>query len=183
MRSAPAVTVEVTPDPLWRGCMAALLALVAVSLPAWLALRLHGPDIGPATLFAAASLLAFGALVGRSAWRLRSPACHALRWNGVTWQTLDDRLQPTPVALSVAVDAGAWMLLRLSRPARPDAAGDGSPSGLIQRLGDALAESGRAAAWIAVSERALPLRWHALRCAVHGPVPPASPAAEAGGQL
>ena len=73
----------------------------------------------------------------------RVPA-QSLRWDGRAWQ-----LDAAPGELNVAIDLGPWLLLRFT----PDADG---------RM-----------RWLPVQRRGLEAQWHALRCAVYAPRPPA----------
>jgi hypothetical protein len=73
----------------------------------------------------------------------RVPA-QSLRWDGQVW-----RLDAVPGELTVAVDIGPWMLLRFTPGA------------------------GSRTRWLPVQRRGLEAQWHALRCAVYAPRPPA----------
>ncbi len=73
----------------------------------------------------------------------RVPA-QSLRWDGQAWQ-----LDAIPGGLSVAIDLGPWMLLRF------------------------MPKAGGRARWLPVQRCGLEAQWHALRCAVYAPRPPA----------
>ena len=77
----------------------------------------------------------------------------SLRWDAQRWH-----LGPADSAghepwvgdVQVAIDLGAWMLLRF----KPDVAG-----------------KGRAVTWVPVQRRGLEAQWHTLRCALYSPHP------------
>jgi hypothetical protein len=166
MRTAPAVTVAVAPDPVWRGGLLFLGVLVGGLLPAWAVAHLIGqgrPDTFQ-WLWAAALAGVVPIITARAAWRLRQPPCARLSWNGQVWQLLDAQSQATPVRLSVRIDTGGWLLLHART---------------VGHAGEPFEPAVRSV-WIALSERSLPQSWHALRCAVHGPPPAADAAADPG---
>jgi hypothetical protein len=169
MRTAPAVTVEVSPDPFWRASVLLLVGLGATSLLVWwfrCFVLVTRPEVESGWVAAIASAVACAAwLASRATWRLRDTPCRALRWTGRRWLVLDAQQAPTPVTLRVAIDAGGWMLLQareIAAPTEPSADATPGATHLIAAL------PGRSR-WIALSERRLPQTWHALRCAVHGP--------------
>jgi len=134
-------------------------------LLAWLATRSEPtPPLGLAAWIGA--LLAVPAL---AASLMRVPAV-TLRWDGQQWWlarlTRSSRaaaaaqIEAVAGEVEVALDFGAWMLLRF-RPA----------SG-VHREGSAR--------WLPVQRRGLESHWHALRCAVYSPRP--APAREAADQ-
>ena len=158
MRASPAVEVTLTRFGAWQAGMGVLAFASASCVLAWWATQHRLPPVG-AGMAAAAVLCALG-------WLLlplvRVP--HArLRWDGRGWQ-----LRPTESAagsasaeavageLAVAMDLGAWMLLRFEPLARARWA---TP------------------VWLPVQRAGIEPQWHALRCAVYSPRP--APAAEA----
>jgi hypothetical protein len=149
MRSAPAVTVRAAPSAHWRRALACLCAgtLAATGLWAW-----QSEEPKAWLVWIAAALLAAHCL--RRAWR-RGPC--TLRWDGERWwvapQAGGSELSGE---LSVAIDFGAWLLLRFHA----------APSGWRR---DAL--------WLPLQRAGLEAHWHALRCAIYSPRPPASPPA------
>ena len=170
MRTAPAVTVRVVPDPVWRAGLSVLGVLVGALLPAWAIAQLMvdgQPDL--VGWLCAVVLAGVSVATVRAVWRLRRLPCKALSWNGQVWQLLDDRSQATPVTVSVSIDTGGWMLLRAGVKRHP---GDPSATHLIPTRG--WRPGAARPIWIALSERRLPQSWHALRCAVHGPPPAAA---------
>ncbi len=129
MRTAPAVSVHGSGGRPWRwfagllaGCAASSLLATALAHAQWPA-----APAGLALLLAAAL----------TAWRRLPPAVH-LVWDGRAW-TADGQA----VTLSLVMDLGFWMLLRLR-----------APSGASRWLPVARADAGPA--------------WHGLRVAVHG---------------
>lgn len=146
MRAAPQVDIEVVRFGVWRAATLALTAVVwAVMLAWWWA---H-PAPAPAWVIAVALL----AMLGAAAAALPSFLVRrvALRGSAGRWQLAVDRGASRPAVsgdLLVALDLGAWLLLRFI----PDAAGE-------------------RAAWVAVQRAGLEAHWHALRCAVYAPRP------------
>ena len=92
-------------------------------------------------------LIAVGALaVSACAVSLWHVPAQSLRWDGRAWQ-----LDAAAGELSVAIDLGPWMLLCFMPEGR-----------------------GRCS-WLPIQRRGLEAHWHALRCAVYSPRPPAEP--------
>lgn len=145
MRAAAPIRLQIVPDRGWGIAVAGLGALAALSPVTWLAVA-HDR---PAAMATAAALLAAAA----GAWAARRwlrHDCGELAWSGAGWQWRGHRdAQPTPVQLSVALDLGPWMLLRLRRPARGGTA------------------------WLAVSQRTAAAAWAPWRAAVYSRAPPA----------
>jgi len=94
------VRVKLAPDRLWIAACAAVAALAAANLAAWIGLSL-------AALVAAASIAGAGA-----AWFARARSVQgALAWDGRTWLCeLAGREAMAGVA-TVAIDLDRWMLL------------------------------------------------------------------------
>jgi hypothetical protein len=84
-----------------------------------------------------------------------------LRWDGQCWfygAASADGPELAPTELTVAVDLGGWMLLRLQA--------DGGASRWSRTL------------WLPAQRRGHETHWHALRCAVYSPRPaPGGPSA------
>ena len=136
MRAAPPISVTIARFGVWRGLVAALYALAAAVLSAWVVLRLElAPSPLPALL---AAVLACGT-------SLRASRRHPTRlgWDGQGWS-----LDGVNHTLEPAIDAGAWMLLRLR------------PEGVPRRT-----------VWLPVQRRGLEAFWHGLRAAVYSPRP------------
>jgi hypothetical protein len=144
MRTAPPLQVELIHQGLWRAGLSLLLSIVLISMGAWW-LSQPRPVPGWATLSTVAS--AAGAIV--CLLPLAWPRPVTLRWDGEAWHFVRSD-GAWSGRLAVAVDLGAWMLLRFT-------ADDAMP--------------GRATAWIPAQRRGLETYWHALRCAVYSPRP------------
>ena len=86
----------------WRLAMLGLHLLAAGALLAW--------QPGPVMLMLAALLALSGLLAWRADARRAAPS---LRWDGQTWWLGAQAVQPR-----VALDLGAWLLLRLRPPGR-----------------------------------------------------------------
>ena len=162
MHTAPAVSVQVDPEPRWRTALAALGVLSAFTVLAWCAHKALNSS-APWPLWNLVLTLPLFALTGwaaRQSWRLRTPDCISLQWDGADWTVVDRRCQASTGDVAVVIDLGGWMLLRFKpQPCARSAS--------------------RRPVWIPLSERQLPREWHALRCAVHGarPIVPTDPSA------
>ena len=144
MRAAPPFQVCVERFGVWRAAVIALLAVSATVAVAWLVTRHASTPFGWQVAIGGVSLL----LVAGGAGLLRiSPFC--LRWDGQAWQlgpAAPAGDEPCRGSLAVALDLGAWMLLRFE------------PEGGSNR---------RRVRWLPVQRRGLEAHWHALRCAVY----------------
>jgi hypothetical protein len=143
VRSAPPVSVRCSGGAAWHAFRAGLPALAAGALAAW-GLGHAGWPVYPAL---AVVLLAAGV-----AWRPAQPAPVSLAWDGQRWQA-----DGTPGALSVMIDAGIFLLLRL----QPEGRREGSR-------------------WIAVTAREAEPATHALRAAAYARTAGVDPAAGTG---
>jgi hypothetical protein len=176
--SAPAISVELTPDTLWRRVAWAMPLLAALIGTWWLVDQFGaGGPAGwsdPAHVVPVMLTLACWLLGVFAGWRLRHtaaqpgrPARHAvahdtaqaaatLCWDGAGWQLgQGDGTDLRAVDLQIKLDLGGWMLL-LARPAT-------THSGRTTR-GD-----GR---WLALARCDHAGAWHGLRCALYSPRPP-----------
>ena len=152
MRAAPAVRIVVLqPSPLLRAAAAALCALAAAALGAWLAPRAGLDPLAPA-LGAAASAIAAAVLLART----RPPRVLTLAWDMRRWMLGASDAEPLPGTLTVAMDLGSVLLLRFA----PE-------------------QAARPSQWMALRRGAHAPQWHALRCAVYSPRPAAAPGATA----
>ena len=119
----------------------------AVVLGWWLALP--APASGVATLGA---LLA-AACLGAAVFAVRRVPPTRLHWDGQRWFVGvggPESSDPSATDLTVAIDLGGWMLLRLLRQDAPR----------WQRP-----------LWLPAQRRGHAAQWHALRCAVYSPRP------------
>ena len=145
MRAGPQLEIGVVRFGVWRAGTLALAAFVWAALAAWWWAH---PAPVPAWVGAVAGFGMFGAAA--AALQLRSVRPFVLCRNAAQWQLsfVDDARTPAmPGELQVAIDLGAWLLLRFI----PDAAGV-------------------RASWLAVQRLGLEPQWHALRCAIHAPL-------------
>jgi hypothetical protein len=147
MRAAPAFQISLYRFGVWRCGVLLIAVLGAAALAAWLFARAPDLQITPAMLAGAAGV----GWIWLVAALVRVPAM-SLRWDGRSWhlnlsgETGDASL---PGELTVAIDLGAWMLLRFE-PA-------------------AVASSRRARPiWVPAQRRGVEPQWHGLRCAVYG---------------
>jgi hypothetical protein len=140
MRAAPAVTVELGGSAAWLLFQACIAATAAAALGAWLLSRAGQP--------AAWGLLA-APPAGWLAWRPGVRARAALAWDGQQWL-----LDGAAAHVTVAMDLGPWMLLRLQAAGGP----------ARTRWWPATARQGGA-------------HWHGLRAALYSRAPEAALAA------
>jgi hypothetical protein len=173
-RSAPPVSVELAPDPLWRHVALLVPSLAAVTVLTWLIA--HALTSSAASRDRqAASLLSYGVAAGSlglcawAAWRLRRMADQAggrlvhpagqraprLSWDGRAWFVQhDDGSDPIAVALQLRLDVGRWLLLSCQPVDAP--AGTASRSTPV---------------WISLARHRHATAWHLLRCALYSPRP------------
>jgi hypothetical protein len=148
MRGSPACEVTLGVSVLWRAAVAFVTATALAALLAWVLLSPPGLETG---IRAAAALGGVGIVaIGASLWRLPTGT---LRWDGACWSfAAASAPAAPPVAgdLDVALDLGAFMLLRL-------------------RTGGAAGR--RRTRWLAAEQRALARQWQPLRCAAYSPRP------------
>jgi len=147
MRGSPSCRFLVIRFGAWRAAVAVLVVASVAVLAAWAVASSHD-GFGLAQGFAAlVSIVVIGA--GAGLWR--RPAL-GLRWDGEAWSLSDLRDPGSEVVgrLQAMIDLGSFLLLRF----RPDA-------------GQGVSTSAR---WIPLGRAGLERDWHAIRCAVHGPV-------------
>jgi hypothetical protein len=154
MQGPPSFTLALVPGAGWRAGVGLLAALATAAVAAW-APGAYGTL--PAPLWA--GLLVASGLAIAVAWHLRGlPGVH-LHWDGRQWHGAETGRELRAGAVVVALDIGAWMLLKF----RPD---------------EAPASAGRR--WVPVHRGSAGMHWHALRCAVYSPRPaPGEPPAAA----
>jgi len=145
MHGSPSCAITVARFGAWRVAVGSVAAAALSCLAAWVLTSPLGESPW-GRVGAAAGALATLALAA-SLWRV-SPV--ALRWNGSEWWLAPAAVAApaSPGTLDVAVDLGAFLLLRFH------------PAG---RSGPA------AVRWIPVGRVGLEREWHALRCAVYSP--------------
>jgi len=143
MRAAPPLELRVKRYSAWRAGLTALGAIVLAAMAAWWSSQ---PEPRPFRVDAGAVLGVLMALWGvASLW---NPGSLALRWDRQRWQLALDGGAEESGEVAVAIDLGAWMLLRFA----PDGA-----------------RTTRRGAWIPIQRRGHEAQWHALRCAVFAP--------------
>ncbi len=148
MRPSPALDMTLRAFGVWYAGAGALVLLgTAVALGWWLVVP--APASGATAL---AALLA-AACLGAALQGLRPVPPTRLRWDGQRWfvgVAGPDGDDPGAADLSVAIDLGGWMLLRVRRQDAP---------------------RWRGAVWLPAQRRGHEAQWHALRCAVYSPPP------------
>ena len=154
MRGSPPCEVTVARFGVWRTAVGLVAAAALLTLAAWLLTSPLGAAAWACAGVAAAALATL--VMAASLWRV---AAVTLRWDGLEWSVapaFGSSPGSAPGALDVAVDLGAFLLLRFI------------PAG---RTGPA------AVRWIPVGRAGLEHEWHAFRCAVYSPRPAAGPSA------
>ena len=147
MRASPAIHVSVSRFGLWRGAVGVLAMAVVCTILLWLVDR--DPPAAASTQAIVGVLLCAVIGLAISLARVRHVG---LRWDGQAWHLSDagNSTAETPGEVAVAIDLGAWMLLRFKPVAH---------TGLPQ------------ARWLPVQRRGLEGSWHGLRCALYSPRP------------
>ena len=141
MGAAPALEFRVDRLGVWRAGVGLLVALSCLTMLIWWT---ADPPLGKAASSAwAGAGCALAVAVG--AGLLRGPRTLLLRWDRQRWWIADGGQTPRAGNIGVALDFGAWMLLRFV------------PDGRLATL---------RACWIPVQRRGAESAWHALRCAV-----------------
>jgi hypothetical protein len=147
MPASPSFSIVLAHFGVWRVAVGALATVSAGSVLAWVGLA---AVLDAKTVMAAASTGLVVALAASAAW----PATPTLlRWDGRRWQVGTagaTGVEPSAADLSVAIDLGPWMLLRL----RPDSA-----------------PRWRTTVWLPAQRLGHEAHWHAFRCAVYSPRP------------
>lgn len=153
---SPAITFSVRPPAWWRPAWLLLHLGVAVLMAAWVTL-LWSQEAWARFAFVALAAVGWGVAVG---WR---PRTGELRFDGQRWivaMPAVGGVRECEGSLSLAIDAGSWMLLRF-RPA----------AGALPRAGTI---------WLLPGQRESAHDWAALRRAVYSPRSnPAGPSAQA----
>ena len=146
MGTSPSFEMTVRHFGVWRAGASFVAAGAAAALVAWC---LQRPEASPATALAGGIALV---CLGIALQAVRQVRPIRLQWDGQRWSAAPPGGTPAAVELSVAIDVGAWLLLRLR------AAADGP-------------RRTRHASWLPVQRRGHEVHWHALRCAVYSPRP------------
>jgi hypothetical protein len=155
VKTAPAVSVRVTRFDRWRFVLALLWALAGAGMAATLAAHTGAAQLHMG-LGAAAVALAAAAASLRASRR----SAVVMAWDGRQWTVAEQlpaaspgaQQQGPPVRMSVHVDLGGWLLVRLDT--------EGIPA---RRQ------------WLPLQRTGLEPQWHALRCALYSRAPLAAP--------
>lgn len=158
MRHAPALTLALKADPLWRGGLRAVGLAGLVVVLGWLAWHGLHQSLPGKPMLAVAVLSTV-------------PSLYLLKRSGTA---------PSPATLCWLPAQGLWLL----RPSTPDG-GRPHPPGRLGRLDCMLSSQHwlllrhggphRPTTWIPISRRAHQADWHALCCAVFSPGTSPSP--------
>ena len=138
MRASPAFQISIVRFGVWRAVVAMAVVLATSSLAAW-----WSAHDAPGGVLALAGLVALAAIPG-GAGLLRCPPV-SLRWDTQRWHLGPASApgeEPESGNLAIALDLGAWMLLKFE-------------------------SDQRRVAWLPVQRHGLEAQWHALRCAVY----------------
>ena len=150
MRAFAATQFTLTRFGIWRWAVLCVTVLVALVIGAWFVTQPERWRMAPVPW-----AIVVAVLMG---WLLAvqpRTAPLSLRWDAQRWHVgpaASAGHEPWSGELQVAIDLGAWMLLRFV----PDA-------GI----------RGCSVSWLPVQRRGLEAQWHALRCAVYSPRPAA----------
>jgi len=127
----------------WRGAVVVVGVLAISALTAWaVAMSASGQEPGAMLVVAVAMLL--GVVTASAIWSLTRVGSGVLSCRDGIWTFVPDVGVARSGVLEVAIDLGAFLLLRLGR--------------------------GGAGLWLPVQRRrGLESQWHALRCAVYAP--------------
>jgi hypothetical protein len=126
----------------WRGAVVVVGVLAISALTAW-ALAMSASEPEPGAMLVAAVAVLLGVVTAWAIWSLTRVERGVLSCRDGTWTFVSDVGAARSGVLEVAIDLGAFLLLRLDR--------------------------GGAGLWLPVQRRGLESQWHALRCAVYAP--------------
>ena len=157
MRAAPDIHVCVTRFGMWRAAVLAVGLFAVVAVVAWMTQHMRVLPWPAAAGQFAGGAVALVSTLWLTAGLVRMPAFQ-LRWDGLSWYfnrvdpTSTDAIAAEPQAgeLSIAIDLGAWLLLRFT---------PGTPPGDAR------------ACWLPLQRQGLERQWHGLRCALYSPRP------------
>ena len=156
MHAAPPVRMKLAPDARWHGFVSLCAGLAAANASGWIATALRWHALAVVAVAALAALSA----IALTTWALRRGEAGGgvLNWDGAVWSWAPGSTRPIVGEPRVAIDLGAWMLLRFA-PIEPPAR----------------------ARWLALSRRQAAAAWPLWRAALFSPRPrpesaPAEPA-------
>lgn len=152
MHAAPPVRMDLAPDTMGFGVAALCAGLAAANFVAWTAIWLDWPVAGVAAAAAAAALAAI-AWAGWARRRGQAGAGGLLAWDGAAWSWTPAAAAPIVGEPQVALDLGAWMLLRFTT--------SGGPARVT---------------WLVASRRQAAAAWPSWRAALYAPRPRPEPA-------
>ena len=117
MHAAPPVRMKLAPDARWHGFVSLCAGLAAANASGWIATALRWPAVAVVLVVGLAALFA----IAWTAWALRrgEPGGGVLNWDGAVWSWASGSTQPIVGEPRVAIDLGAWMLLRFAPIAPP----------------------------------------------------------------
>jgi len=143
MRESPTFEVRLLRFGVWRCMLAAIAAAAVAAVLAWaVATAASSGEAGIAAVASIAALLTAASIaLALSLARIRAGT---LSCRGGEWSFAADGRPSRSGALTVAIDWGTFLLLRL----------EPGPNARI---------------WLPVQRRGLEREWHALRCAVYSP--------------
>ena len=144
MQAASAVQVTVQRFGVWNALLGVISGTTLAVSAAWLFTR-HDDQLDGVSMFLIFSVLA--GLLGAIDLVRRQPIM--LRWDGQRWQVTDPTRGAVDVevlGLSVVLDLGSWMLLKLHAD---------SPPHRLRRN------------WIPVQRQGIETHWQSLRCALY----------------
>jgi hypothetical protein len=144
MRASPAFRIRIARYGVWRAAVAVLVVVAFAVQAAWLASRAADTPVAVSVMLAMVAL----ALLGGAAGVTRTAPVE-LQWDTRRWllHASGTDAEPHPGNLTIALDLGAWMLLRFDPDPAPPAQ--------------------RRATWLPVQRLGAEAHWHALRCAVY----------------
>jgi len=157
MRESPAVQVHLRRFGAWRAAVVSIALAAVAASTAWAVAQAGShADRDLAVVLAVAGVLSAATIA--LAVSLARVASGVLASEAGSWTFTPDAGPSRSGALTVAIDLGSFLLLRLE-------------------------SRGHAHVWLPVQRRGLEPEWHALRCAVHSPPRPApAPRVERGGR-
>ena len=153
MRASPAFHITLECFGAWRSALLTLMFVAAAALGSWC---FADDPQRPFAVTAALAIVSLG-ISGACATSWRCPPMR-VRWDGQSWYLAPaaQRDEVRVLRLDVALDLGAWMLLRFEHDVAPD---------------------GRSVSWLPAQRWGHASQWHALRCAVYCARPSVRPEA------